>query len=108
VNGYNAFSEEIKVDGRYALAKRRSWIFTVRDEFRFGRYDRTYGVVDHAGWYWREEIGFEAFFRKGKRGAAFYCSIVLDDLPPVQAFDGTMLPIFSKDKLLEMGISFFN
>jgi hypothetical protein len=108
VNGFNAFSEEIKLDGRYAFAKRRSWVFTVRDQFRFGRYDRTFGVVDHPGWYWREDIGFESLFRKGKRGAAFYCDFILDDLPPVQAFDGTMLPLFSKDKLLEIGVSFFN
>jgi hypothetical protein len=114
LNGYNAYSQEIRADGRYAFYRRKSWIFTVHQQLRLGHYDRTASVIDHGGIYWREDIGFESFFRRGKRGGALYCKYILDDLPTIK---GTIadasgvrpdLPVFSKDKLLEIGVSFFN
>jgi hypothetical protein len=108
VNGFNPYSHEIRVDARYAVYIRRSWVVTAHENLRLGQYDKTTGVVDHGGIYWRQSLGPEIFFRKGKRGAALYFSFILDDLPPVKTLDGSEWPIFSKDKLLEIGLSFFD
>jgi hypothetical protein len=108
VNGYNPYSHELRLEARYAFFLRRSWIFTAHEQLRFGQYDKMPNVVDHGGLYWREGLGFEIFFRKGKRGALMYFTYILDDLPMVRGLNDQSLPVFSKDKLLEMGVSFFN
>ena len=108
LNGFNPYSQEIRGDARFAFYKRRSWVVTVHEQFRFGHYDKTANVVDHGGLYWREDIGLENYFRKGKRGAAFYCKYIMDDLPSIKGLAGETLPVFSKDKLLEIGVSFFD
>jgi hypothetical protein len=108
VNGFNPYSHELRLDARYAVYHRRSWIVTVREQIRFGQFDRMEGVVDKGGFYWSQNLGFEVFFRKGKRGAALYCTYNLDDLPMVKGLNGQSLPVFSKDKLLEIGLSFFD
>jgi hypothetical protein len=108
VNGYNPYSHELRIDARYAVYLRRSWIVTAHEQLRLGSYDRTAKVIDHGGFYWRQSFGPEIFFRKGKRGAALYFTLIFDDLPTIKALDGSDLPVFSKDKLLEMGVSFFD
>ena len=103
LSGFNAATHELRLDGRYAFYKRKSWIVAFHDKIRLGLYEPTPGVADHSGVFWREELGFESFFSKGKRGGMIYCRYYFDDLPDVEG-----LPIFSKDRLLEIGVSFFN
>jgi hypothetical protein len=108
VNGHNPYSHELRGDARFAVYMRRSWIVTVHEQIRLGQYDRVPDEVDKSGIYWREGLGFEIFLRPGKRGAAMYFNYILDDLPMVKGLNGQSLPVFSKDKLLEIGISFFD
>jgi hypothetical protein len=93
----------LRADARFAFCRRHSWIFTLHEQLRVGHFDATPNTIDRTGTCWRQEIGFESYFRRGKRGAAMYARYMLDDMPTVQD-----LPIFSKDQLLEIGISFFN
>jgi hypothetical protein len=108
VSRYIPYSNELRVDARYCVYLRRSWIVTAHEELRLGNYVPTPGAVDHSGLYWRQAFGPEIFFRKGIRGAAIYFTFILDDLPTIKALDGSNLPIFSKDKLLEIGLTFFD
>ncbi len=110
VNGSNPYSHELRLDTRYAVYVRKSWIVTVHEQLKLGQYDRVGGEVEvgKSGLYWREGIGFEMLLRKGKRGAALYFTYIMDDLPMVKGLNGQSLPVFSKDKLLEMGVSFFD
>lgn len=103
LNGSNSYVQEIRADSRYGIFKRKSWIITVHEQFRIGEYERLPGIVDNSGVYWREDIGVESYFCKGKRGAALWAKFIFDDVPKVRD-----LPVFSKDKLLEIGVSFFN
>jgi hypothetical protein len=107
LNGHNPYSHEIRTEGRYAVILRRSWIVTIHEQLRFGQYDPT-DEVDHGGLYWSQTLGTEIFFRKGIRGAAMYFNFILDDLPMVKSLTGQYLPVFSKDKLLEIGLTFFD
>jgi hypothetical protein len=114
LNGFNPYSQELRADVRYAFYRRHSWIVTVHEQLKFGHYDKTANVIDHGGLYWREDIGFESFFRKGKRGGALYVKYIMDDFPTIKGYPDPNtgispdLPVFSKDKLLEIGVSFFN
>ena len=103
LNGSNSYVQEIRTDTRYAVYKRKAWIVTIHEQFRLGQYERLPGIVDNSGVYWREDIGAESYFCKGKRGAALWAKFIWDDVPAVRG-----LPVFSKDKLLEIGVSFFN
>jgi len=114
ISRYTAYSQELRADTRFAFYQRKSWIFTVHEFLRFGRYDKTAGSVDHGGIFYREEIGCESFFRKGKQGGALYFKFIMDDLPTIKGLADPVtgiqpdLPVFSKDKLVEIGVSFFN
>jgi hypothetical protein len=103
INGNNPYLQEGRLDTRFAFYRRKSWIVTVHNFTRIGQYQATANVADHGGIYWREEIGIESYFRRGKRGAAIFGKYIRDDLPPLAG-----LPVFSKDRLLEFGVSFFN
>jgi hypothetical protein len=103
LNGCNSFTQEMRGDVRFAFYRRHSWIVTAHTIVKLGHYDATPNTIDKSGTYWREQIGFESYFRRGKRGAAFFLNGILDGMPTVQD-----LSIFSKDRLVEIGFSFFN
>jgi hypothetical protein len=52
--------------------------------------------------YWQQQTGVELSFRRGERGALIFLNYIRDDMPRHEGY-----PRFSKDRLLEFGISLF-
>jgi hypothetical protein len=103
IDGNNNRFGEAYTDSRYALYQRRSWVVVATDASKVGLFSSTGNVSDGLKPYWQLEMGFEAYFCRGKRGALFYSKYILDHLPRI---DG--MPDLSKDRLLQFGIRFFS
>ena len=112
LNGNSPELGEVVIGARHAFAKRRSWVFTFRGEHTLGLFDKDYGYHVKSGnsLYWKLALGFEAFFTRGTQGGCFFLLYHLDDLPvPDNAPDFTLGNWrFSKNGLLQIGMSFFN
>jgi hypothetical protein len=112
LNGNSPLIAEVTGSGRYAFARRRSWIFSLYGETTLGVFDLNEGYHSHAGgsMYWKQATGLESYFSRGKRGACFYVTYHLDDLPvPPEAPEFTLgNSRFSKNGLAQIGIRFFN
>jgi hypothetical protein len=102
LNGNNSREWEASTTCRYAFYRRHSWIVNAQGASMAGIRDRDPGETG-LHFYWRQEAGFEAYFRRGVKGAAFYMKYILDDLPLVGG-----VPRFSKDRLLQIGVRFFS
>lgn len=99
LNGSNPRVFDIGVDGRFAFYRRHSWILTANLDGFGGICQKSSGQTG----YWKLGMGTSSFFRRGKRGAALNLKFVLDDLPRIDGVER-----FSKDRLVEFGVSFFN
>ena len=112
LNGNSPQIAELSSGARYAFARRRSWIFTLRGETTAGLFDigGGYHVKSGGSLYWKQAFGLEAYFSRGVRGASFYLTYHLDDLPaPPNAPDFTLgNSRFSKNRLAQIGVVFFN
>lgn len=97
LNGANPKLFEISTENRFAFYRRRSWIVATSLESQTGFSE------DSNGGYWHIALGLHSYYRRGTRGATFDIMFHLDDLPN---YNG--VPRFSKDRLLEIGVSFFN
>ncbi len=112
LDGYDPFVWEVNGVCRYAFFKRGSWILDLRGESIAGNFSRAHGyhVSSGTNWYWRETAGIEAFFTRGVRGASLYVLYNLDDMPADP--NGPSFTLgdsrFSKDELLQIGVTFFN
>jgi hypothetical protein len=103
LDGMNPRTTDVRISSRFAFYRRRSWIVAVRACTMVGHYAEVTGLTDRSGIYWRQDLGIQSFFRRGRRGGALYVNFVLDHLPAVAGVSR-----FSKDRLLEIGVSFFN
>jgi hypothetical protein len=103
IDGNNHRFGEAYVDGRYAFYHRRSWVLVGTEASKIGLFSSTGIAAESLKPYWQQEIGFEAYFCRGKRGAMFYSKYILDHLPKIEG-----MPDLSKDHLLQFGIRFFN
>jgi hypothetical protein len=112
IDGYDPFIWDVSLVCRYAFYKRRSWIFSMRGESTVGNFSRMGGthVVNGSNWYWHEGVGMEAFLIRGARGGCIYALYHLDDMPAQP--DGPAFTLgnsrFSKNGLLQIGLTFFN
>lgn len=98
INGNNSYEHEGWLNVRYAIYRRNSWIINTIGLTKIGLYNSSKQNV-----YWRQDWGFESEFRKGKKGIMLFATYTLDDLPLNQG-----VPRFSKDRLLQLGIRFFD
>jgi len=112
LNGNNPLISEINIFYRYAFYKRRSWIFLLFGESTIGNFSHNNGyyVKNKTNWFWREALGLEVYYIKSLKAAAFFVKYNLDDLPVEPNSPSFTLgnSRFSRDKLLEFGIRFFN
>lgn len=112
IDGNNPLLWDASLVCRYAFYKRLSWILSMRGESTAGNFSREHGyhAVNGSNWYWREAVGLEAFFIRGSRGGCIYALYHLDDMP-VQP-DGPPFTLgnsrFSRNGLLQIGLTFFN
>jgi hypothetical protein len=100
LNGYNPRICQFDGQTRFAFYRRRSWIVTAEADAMAGAYERDGGEI---GLFWQVAAGAKAYVRRGKRGAAVGAKLYFDQLPLIQT-----VPRFSRDRLLEIGVSFFN
>lgn len=103
IDGHNHRFGEAYIDSRYAFQKRRSWVFVGTGATRVGLFSLSGQGTEDLNPYWQMDIGLEAYFCRGKRGAMFYAKYILDHLPKIAG-----MPDLSKDRLLQFGIKFFN
>jgi hypothetical protein len=97
---------------RYAFYRRTSWMFAVRGETTLGLFQpkEGYQVSSGGSVFWKQALGLEAFFTRGSRGACFYALLHLDDLPVAEIQPEFTLghARFSKNGLVQFGVTFFN
>jgi hypothetical protein len=112
LNGNNPLLWEISDCFRYAFYHRKSWFFTLRTESTAGVFSKSegYHVTNDGSMYWKLSFGTEAYFTRGKRGGCFYVIYNLDDLPASQNEPSFSLghPRFSRNRLAQIGLIFFN
>jgi|WetSurMetagenome_2_1015567.scaffolds.fasta_scaffold00130_5 hypothetical protein len=112
LDGYDPFVWEASGTCRYAFFKRKSWILGLRGETIIGNFSKAngYHVSSGTNWYWRETVGLECFFTRGVHGASLYVLYHLDDMPADP--NGPSFTLgdsrFSKNGLLQIGVTFFN
>jgi hypothetical protein len=112
IDGNNPFIWDASLVCRYAFYKRKSWVFSMRGESTVGNFSRMrgYHAVNGSNWYWHEAAGAEAYFIRGTRGVCIYALYHLDDMPAPP--DGPPFTLgnsrFSKNGLLQIGMTFFN
>jgi hypothetical protein len=112
IDGNNPFIWDASLVCRYAFYKRLSWIFSMRGESTAGNFSRMGGchVANGSNWYWHEAVGVEAFFIRGARGGCIYALYHLDDMPAQP--NGPLFTLgnsrFSRNGLLQIGLTFFN
>lgn len=108
INGINPYLWDIRGEGRFEFYKRYSWFFVAKVNSLFGYYK---GPTDNPvgnGMYWRQDFSLEDYFSKGIKGGMMFVTFTLDDLPSYRNITGTeLLPRFSQDRLLKVGIRFF-
>jgi hypothetical protein len=84
----------------------------MRGESTVGNFSRMGGchVANGSNWYWHEAVGVEAFFIRGARGGCIYALYHLDDMPAQP--NGPSFTLgnsrFSRNGLLQIGLTFFN
>ncbi len=103
INGENWNVHDFTMDARFAIYRRRSWIFSTRGKTVIGYWKEQPGELENSGVYWRQDFSLESNFRRGKRGAMIFLTYTLDEYP---LFHG--MPRLSKDNLLQIGVRFFN
>ncbi|MBN1308788.1 MAG: hypothetical protein JXA18_12770 [Chitinispirillaceae bacterium] len=112
LNGNNPSVIDLSSAGRYAFYRRRSWIFSLRGETTVGWFaaGEGYRVKNRCGLSWKQSFGIEAYFSRGNRGSCFYLLYHLDDVPvPPDAPEFTLgNSRFSKNRLAQLGVTFFN
>jgi hypothetical protein len=112
LNGRHPDLWDISSTARYAFYKRTSWVFAARGETVAGVFKREDGfhVPNHGQWYWKQGLGLEAFFTRGSRGGCLFATYHLDQLPIADTSPAFGLghSRFSKNGLLQVGVSFFN
>lgn len=112
LNGSNANVCDVNVNLRYSLFKRRSWIVAVTSESTLGIFDPSdeFYPSGSVNWYGMQSLGLKAFFSRGKRGACVNFDYHLDKLPvPInQPSFAQGKSRFSKNGMLEIGVTFFN
>jgi hypothetical protein len=112
IDGNNPFVWDASAVCRYAFHKRLSWIFALRGETTIGNFSTMNGYysANRSNWYYRETVGFEAFFIRGSRGGCIYALYHLDDMPAQPNAPAFTLgnSRFSKNGLLQIGLTFFN
>ena len=99
LNGNNLKTFEAQGRFRFAFYRRRSWIVCAVLGPTLGAY-RSSGGPRMFG---RAAQGVRMMFRRGRRGASFDAFFYLDRLPPNQGVSR-----FSKDRLMEFTVTFFN
>lgn len=90
-----------RVSTRYAVYQWRSWTVHAVGVSSGGLWNPE-GDGRGLNVYWQQQTGVELSFRRGDRGALIFLNYILDDIPPHEGY-----PRFSKDRLLEIGISMF-
>ena len=112
LNGSNSNVWDASVSLRYSIYKRKSWIFVATSQSTLGMFDPTDGFFPSGSvnWYGMQSLGLKAFFSRGKRGACAFVDYHLDKLPvPLnQPLFTQGKSRFSKDGMLQIGITFFN
>jgi hypothetical protein len=98
LNGNNDYVQEGWVNIRYSLLRRKSWILNATSQTKLGTY-----LHGPKSYYFKQNLGIEGEFRKGKKGIMLFATYTLDDLPLNQG-----VPRFSKDRLLQVGVRFFD
>ncbi len=102
INGQNYNVHDFTLDARYAFYTRRSWIFVARSKTLLGWWKDIPEETKKRGAYFRQDLSFEANFKRGRRGAMIFLTYTLDKYP---LYHG--VPRFSKDQLLQLGFRFF-
>jgi hypothetical protein len=114
LNGNSPYIADLSTDVRYTFARRRSWFFTARSETTLGIMDSCTGddfhILSGVPFFWKQALGVEAYFSRGKQGANFYVIYLMDILPGLPNSPEFTLghSRFSKDGLFQIGIRFFN
>jgi len=99
LNGNNLKTFETQGRFRFAFYRRRSWIVCAVVNPTLGAYRSD----DGPRVFGRAAQGVRVMFRRGRRGASFGAVFFLDKLPPNEGVSR-----FSKDRLMEFTVSFFN
>lgn len=112
LNGNSPLQSEISFSGKCAVNKRRSWVFALRGDHIIGLFDKNmnFHVNGSGNLFWKTSIGAEAYFTRGKQGGCFYFVYHIDDLPvpdeTPEIMNGNWR--FSKNRLAQIGLIFFN
>jgi hypothetical protein len=112
LNGNNPNIWDVSAGYRRSLWATRSWVCAVACKSTFGIFDPTIGYQKQGdlNWYGEQIFAFNAFFARGKNGASANIEYHLDRLPiPLvnPAFAGNNSR-FSKNGMLQIGVTFFN
>ncbi len=100
LNGNNPRQGDLTASGRFSFYRRKSWIVNAHSSLTIGITE----VQPAKETYLQFENGLEMHFRRGIKGFTFYSKYIIDrNIPPV---DGK--PWFSKDRLMQFGLRFFD